>query len=162
MSRTRRLTTALLLGLALALPALPAAASGDAAQRFVITGTEDHARVVASGVVNATGVDVPLTVEQGEDGAIAGTDRFDFADGSMSLAFRGTLRETPTGAPCTSRVRIDGTWEIDGGSGRYEQASGSGRFTIRELVRFAPRQDGTCGTDYDITAAGLLRGSLSL
>ena len=113
--------------LALAGPAL--AVSGT--QRFTVLLGGDVEPVIAAGLVSGVGVLETDSHELNpEDGSVMVVNRFIFDDGALLVIFRGRAQLEPV-ANCVTRTAIDGTFEVTGGTGQYERATGGGTFTDR-------------------------------
>ncbi len=116
-----------LLGITLGLIASTGAAAAQAAgeQRFVVLvygfGGQETTTVIAVGPITGVG-----TFEETEDEDLV---RFVFPEGSVTLnAPSEDESEEFDEFTCTGRFTFSGPWEIVGGTGAYEDATGSGRF----------------------------------
>ncbi len=113
--------------LALAGPAL--AASGP--QRFTVLLGDDVEPVIAAGVVRGVGtLETDSHQFNREDGSVVVLNRFIFDDGELFVTFRGQA-QLEAGPNCVTRTAVKGTFEVTGGTGRYEGATGGGTFTDR-------------------------------
>lgn len=119
---------AVLLGVTLGVlvgPAGVASAATSGQQRFIVivssSGGQERSTVIAVGPITGVG-----TFEETEDEDVV---RFVFDDGSILLdAPGGDETEEFDEFTCTGSFTFSGPWEIIGGTGAYEDASGSGRF----------------------------------
>ena len=120
-------------------------------QAFTLTSdiNEVGGTVVASGAINATGVDEVISDTE---------DLFVFPDGTLTVihaSVRG--KEHFNDKKCTGTFRETGTYVISEGTGLYEGVTGSG--TYRVVGRFEGACDGPpTGGTVSITA----RGSINL
>ncbi len=134
MTTTKRgilsMLAAVMATLALAGPAL--AASGT--QRFTVLLGDDVEPVIAAGVVRGVGT---LETDSHQfnpgDGSVVVRNRFIFEDGTVAVTFRGHA-QLQSGPNCVTRTAIDGTFEVTGGTGSYEGATGGGTFTDRGVL----------------------------
>ncbi len=126
----RAIVSVLIAGMATVSLAGPApAASGT--QRFTVLLGEEVEPVIASGPVRGVGTLVTDSHQfNPEDGSVLVVTRFVFEEGTLFVTFRGQA-QLESVARCVTRTAIDGTFEITGGTGRYEGATGGGTFTDR-------------------------------
>jgi len=122
-----RKALAVVLGVTLGLVGSAGAASAQAAgeQRFIViasgSGGEERSTVIAVGPITGVG-----TFEETENEDVV---RFVFDEGSILLYAPGEEEtEEFDEFSCTGSFTFSGPWEIIGGTGAYEDASGSGRF----------------------------------
>lgn len=136
---------------ALVASAGPVAAAPPLHQQFTITDdfSAGASTLVASGAINATGIDVETgSKEAGRTNH--STDDFVFEDGTIHLRVMGVDSSTFDPATCTATVSEGGNFLITGGDGAYAGIRGSGHFTVRGTIQFEQTEDG-CNFD---SAAG--------
>jgi len=81
--------------------------------------------VIATGVINATGRDVPLSETR---------DRFVFPAGNLIITHVPTTQRDSS-HDCVFRFHEEGTYEIVRGTGAYSGAEGSGTYEVNVVQR---------------------------
>ena len=160
-----------------ALVLIPLGLEGTAAaetgrQTFVLSQLpgDEHIRVTAAGPIRGVGVDEVISEEEDEaTGQIIARDVFRFSpNDAVFVTFYVTVTQPFTVDPRTCIGRLSGTlsWEITGGEGRYEEATGSGTGTFRVTAVLGRNPDGTCSESQDDELAHIfitrLAGSASV
>ena len=108
----------------------PAPAASET-QRFTVLLGGDVEPVIAAGPVRGVGTLETVSHQfNPDDGSVVVLNRFVFHDGTLEVTFRGQA-QLESVATCVTRTAIDGTFEVTGGTGQYEGASGGGTFTDR-------------------------------
>lgn len=144
-----------LLVLLLAVVVIPVVTGGTAAaetgrQTFVLSELpgDDHIRVTAGGPIRGVGVDEVISEDEDDaTGQIIARDVFRFGPShAVFVTTYPTVTQEFTIDPRTCIGRVSGTlsWEITGGEGRYEGATGSGTGTFRATAVLGRNPDGTC------------------
>ncbi len=110
---------------------------------------DEHIRVTAGGPIRGVGVDEVLVPEEEDPatGQIVGKDAFRFSeDDAVFVTLYVTITEEFTIDPrsCIGRLSGNLDWEITGGEGKYEGATGSGTGTFRITAVLGRNPDGTC------------------
>jgi hypothetical protein len=82
-------------------------------------------KVTASGVINATGKDIPLSDTR---------DRFAFPNGNLIITHVPTS-QSESSDDCVSRFHEEGTYKIVSGTKAYRGAEGSGTYEVNVVVR---------------------------
>ena len=109
--------------------------------------------VVASGVVNAVGVDQYAPSQPG-DPANVDRDTFIFPHGTLSsMVTKQVDQVTPLNA-CTVALKMAGTFQITGGTGAFQGAHGAGSFTQHGVGFGAPLPGGGCSHDQGTYSSG--------
>lgn len=130
-----------------------AAATGRQDFRLVQVGGESApTRVIATGVVNAVGSDVELTSVDNSDGSSSGTDRFDFANGSLFISHQENGDFSFDPRTCVGRFSFTGTYQITGGTNSYVGATGSGTDTGQGVFLANRNPDGSCSEETEATS----------
>jgi opacity protein-like surface antigen len=121
----------------------PAVAAQPQSQRFTATidVSTGEATVVASGVINATGVGVETSTRQAGRTQHA-TDDLVFGAGTIHIKTTAPDRSTFDPSTCTLTVDAQGPWAITGGDGDYAGIKGNGRFTASGTIQFEQTDDG--------------------
>ena len=102
--------------------------------------------VVASGALNAVGTDQYAPSQPG-DPANVDRDTFVFPHGTLSsMVTKQVDQMTPLNA-CTVALKMAGTFQINGGTGAYQGAHGSGTFTQQGIGFGAHLPSGGCSHD---------------
>ena len=137
MTRTARALT--IVG-ALLLTSVSATASATTSrQHFTVVGIgeEDqleHPRVVAAGVLNGVGTDVVLGDEEDpETGTLTLRDQFVFPEGSLFVTATGPIHYSFDARTCVRINTFSGKYQITGGTGAYEGATGHGTYFGRMI-----------------------------
>jgi hypothetical protein len=105
-------------------------------------------KVIAAGVVNAIGTDVPLSRAQGPGGAVSGVDLFVFAGGNVVVDTQEQVTSSVFDPrTCIDQIRFVGTFTVDGGTGAYVNASGSGTVSGAQTFSFPRNPGGGCNTE---------------
>jgi hypothetical protein len=128
------------------------AAAATARQTFLLTQLpgEQGITVTAIGPIRAVGTDVVLSEEEDEEtGVIVARDRFDFAEGSLFVTTYVTPEFEFDPRSCVGRGGGGLTYEITGGTGAYEGATGSGTGTFRVVSVGGRNPDGSCSPDQE-------------
>lgn len=129
---------------ALAVTAFPGAALAQTGNQRFVSVTAGHpggARtVVAAGVINGVGTEV---IESNPPGIV--TLRWIFPDGTLFVTGSYTFDVHVDPRTCLRTVALAGTWEITGGTGRFEGATGSGTFSGSNRILGTRAADGSCG-----------------
>lgn len=108
------------------------ASAAGANQKFVITETNNSSTFVGIGPISGEGVDHTLTSSDSEDGTFTETARTDFKDGSVYMSIQGTSASFNFNEKtCVGRFTGKGNFQVTGGTGAYDGATGSGTFTYR-------------------------------
>ena len=152
--------------LAVATPG-PASAREPGAQNLTVVVVQDFgaeqpafSRVVASGVVNGVGTDVFRPSDEGDPSSYS---TYVFRAGTLSITTTPTSFDVrPLGSSCVATFTATGTWEITGGTGAYQGATGQGTLTVRGTMASPRTPDGCSETDG--TSHGVIRetGQISL
>ena len=145
----------------------PASAREPGAQELTVVIAQDFgaeqpafSRVVASGVVNGVGTDVFRPSGEGGPNSYS---TYVFRAGTLSITTTATAFDVrPLGSSCVATFTATGTWEVTGGTGAYQGATGHGTLTVRGTMASARTPDGCSGTDG--TSHGVIRetGQISL
>lgn len=149
-----------LLVVLVALVLIPVGLQGTAAaetgrQTFVLSQLpgDEHVRVTAGGPIRGVGVDEVVNEEEDETtGQIVTRDVFRFSpNDAVFVTTYITVTQPFSVDPRTCIGRVSGTlsWEITGGEGRYEEATGSGTGTFRAIAVLGRNPDGTCSESQD-------------
>ena len=139
----------------LAVVLLPIGLQGTAAaetgrQIFVLSELpgDEGVRVTAGGPIRGTGVDETISEEEDEaTGQIVATDVFRFSEQDAAfVTTHATVTEefTVDRRTCVGRLSGTLTWQLAGGQGRYERATGSGTGQFRAHAVLGRNPDGTC------------------
>ncbi len=102
--------------------------------------------VVASGALNAVGTDQYAPSQPG-DPANVDRDTFMFPHGTLSSMVTKQIDQTTPLNACTVALKMAGTFQIDGGTGAYKGAHGSGTFTQQGIGFGAHLPSGGCSHD---------------
>ena len=95
---------------------------------------EEEPTVFAIGPISGTGTDVVLDEEFNEEtGTFVSEDALEFPQGTAFTTFSGTAEFEMNPVTCVARGGGDAAFDITGGTGHYEGASGSGSGTFRFL-----------------------------
>jgi hypothetical protein len=117
--------TALMIGAA----AASAAPTRVGVERFTFTGAIDSEGgvVTASGVINATGIDIVVSDTQ---------DTFDFGDAGQITVFHSPVRnhDTFNKNTCSTSFSETGTYVFGNGTGEWAGYSGSGTYTVKASI----------------------------
>ena len=112
----------------------PAASGTESFQLMSASPTSNTARVIASGVFTAGGID-----RQGSK-----VDTLVFPNGTFKIAHsRGTGTPKLNPKTCLFSATIHGTIALSGGTGAYQRISGKGSYQFNELAILA-KSGGTC------------------
>lgn len=120
---------------------------------FVVgPGPTPPGRVVASGVINASGTARQISLVPNPDGSVTGTNIYSFPDGDITVRFTGA----PTSfefdpVRCINRFTAAGTFDILGGTGAYAGASGGGTFTSEGRNILTRTASGCSPPSYEVT-----------
>lgn len=139
----------------LAVVVMPVVTGGTAAaetgrQTFVLSEWpgDDHITVTAGGPIRGVGVDEVISEDEDEaTGQIIARDVFRFGPSdAVFVTTYPTVTQEFTIDPRTCIGRLSGTlsWEITGGEGRYEGATGGGTGTFGATAVLGRNPDGTC------------------
>ena len=118
------------IALALAAVFAPAAAgaSGSQTEHFIILSTDPapnaKAIVVATGPIHAQGIDITVTPTR---------DRFEFPRGAITVLHhttKGTSKDTFDPVTCYGTHTENGTYQVTGGTGAYDDARGHGTYKL--------------------------------
>jgi hypothetical protein len=114
-------------------------------QRFVITATDlsGTSTLLATGPFHGVGTDHLVSHTDNPDGTSTDTDQFDLPAGMVFL--RDTYRAEITTDPdsCVTRITVQGTYSLTGGTGAYSGATGAGTFSAAGTL-VAHREEAGC------------------
>lgn len=117
-------------------------------QAFTLVGVNAPATVIATGVITARGVEEEISFElDPETGAFTAVTSFKFARGTVFLTIEGTSSFTLNERSCVVRVNQSGTYEITGGSGDFEGATGDGTANSGIRIIAGRNADLSCSQD---------------
>lgn len=123
-----------------------------ARQTFLLTELpgEQGITVTAIGPIRGIGTDVVLSEEEDDEtGAIVARDQFDFSQGSVFVTTHVSPEFEFDPRSCVGRGGGALTYEITGGTGAYEGATGSGTGTFRVISVGGRNPDGSCSPDQE-------------
>ena len=132
--------------------------------RFTVVSHDGTTRSVASGTINAVGTasfqsDVQFPVA-GQ--SFSGTSTQTYPEGSLNFTFQGVFDSVSFNpAACIVIDTATGTFQVTGGSGAYQGASGSGSFSETDIVVLQRTAEG-CGAPIHFTAIVHNTGQLSV
>lgn len=135
-------TVALLLGLSISvLGSAGTASAATGSQRFQLVFRGEHSTVVAAGPI--TGVGTVVDREGGDDGSFLVS--FVLADGTVDVTVT-PVEETFdfNSRACVGHLRIVEAFEVTGGTGPYQEATGTGTFAGRGTFIFPRDARGGC------------------
>lgn len=148
--KIRRLWVSLLAILLIPLVSEGTAAAETGRQAFLLFELpgDEHIRVTAGGPIRGVGVDEVISEdEDAATGQIIARDVFRFGPtDAVFVTTYPTVTQEFTIDPRSCIGRVSGTlsWEITGGEGRYEGATGSGTGTFQATAVLGRNPDGTC------------------
>lgn len=160
MTGSKRTITSVLVAVTAMLALAGPAAAASETQRFTVLLGGDVDRVVAVGPVQGVGILVNDDWVPNDDGSVVIANRFVFDDGTLFVTFRGQPQFESI-SDCVTRTGMDGTFEITGGTGLYEDASGGGTFTDRGTWVARQTSDG-CSADGVFRAIIRATGAITL
>jgi len=147
LSRTSMVAATLALAAIALLATLAGAAQGrrTRAERITLSGATVHGvdtpiRVTATGPINGHG-----TAKDDDNPNGKGVLTLYLPNGKVSITNKTTsLKAKMNASQCTATLTERGTFEIVGGTGRYEHATGNGAYTNRRKLIGSRTPNGTC------------------
>jgi len=136
-----------------------AQASATEEQWFVLTFPGQPTRVVASGALQASGIVIDL-LRLNRDGSFDNLATQIFSNGTLYYHGAGDFRLNLDPATCIGEGKVVGPFQITGGTGAYEAASGEGVALITLKIEFG-RSDTGC-SQIPTRAFGIARAGGSL
>jgi hypothetical protein len=133
-NRPRRSVVALIAILLAVFAAVPSATAHDEhgrhIQHFLALSSDPSAStliLIANGPIHAKGTDTPVSADQ---------DTFAFPDGTLTIEHQAAKPGKDSFDPvtCLGKYTERGTYEVTGGTGAYEDASGHGHYRVRVTV----------------------------
>lgn len=136
-------------------------------QNFTLLGfNSDTVMVIATGAINARGVEKEIESDFDDDGPFTVKTSFVFGGGTVFVTIKGTSSFTFNERACAGRFSGTGTYEITGGSGDFEEATGDGTGKFGGAFVAGRNADGSCSEDEDGALFDLfsaqLRGDIAL